>query len=54
MAGSIGYADAGCGPGEHRVFDGATLLEILDEETGEPIEETGRPGRIVFTNLTGG
>ena len=50
--GIIGYADAGCGPGEHRVFDGAAVLEILDEETGEPIDETGQPGRIVFTNLT--
>ncbi len=50
--GVIGFADGGCGPGEHRVFDGAAVLEIVDEETGEPIAETGRAGRIVFTNLT--
>ena len=50
--GMIGFADAGCGPGEHRVFDGAVVLEILDEETGERIDEVGRPGRLVFTNLT--
>lgn len=50
--GIIGYADAGCEPGEHRVFDGAAILEILDEETAEPIDEAGKPGRIVFTNLT--
>ena len=50
--GMIGYVDAGCGPGEHRVYDGATILEILDEETGEPIDEPGQPGEIIFTNLT--
>ncbi len=49
--GIIGYADSGCGPGEHRVFDGAAILEVLDEETGEPIVEPGRAGRLVFTNL---
>lgn len=50
-AGPLGYADPGCAPGEHRVFGAETLFEILDEETGEVIEETGRPGRAVFTNL---
>lgn len=51
-AGLLGYADPGCGPDEHRVFDRYTLLEILDEETGEVIHETGRAGKIVVTNLT--
>ena len=50
-AGLIGYADAACAAGEHRLFDGATLIEILDDETGQPVEDTGQPGRIVFTNL---
>ena len=50
--GMIGFADPACGPGEHRVLDGAAILEILDEETGEPIDEAGQPGKIVFTNLT--
>lgn len=49
--GIIGYADASCGVGEHRVFDGAAILEILDEETDLPITESGRAGRLVFTNL---
>ena len=49
--GIIGYADAGCAVGEHRVFDGAAILEILDEDTGVPVVEAGRPGRLVFTNL---
>ncbi len=51
-AGMIAYADATCGPGEHRVFDGATTVEICDEGTGEVIGETGRPGRVIFTCLT--
>ena len=50
-AGLIGYVDDGCGAGEHRIFDGATLIEILDEQTGQPIEEPHRPGRIAFTSL---
>lgn len=51
-AGLLGYADTECRPDEHRVFDRYTMLEILDEDTGEPIHETGKPGRIVVTNLT--
>jgi phenylacetate-CoA ligase len=49
--GAMAYADEGCIPGEHRVFDDATILEILDEETEEPIAEADRPGKVVFTNL---
>ncbi|MGF1429524.1 phenylacetate--CoA ligase family protein [Kitasatospora sp. LaBMicrA B282] len=59
---SIGYAsvDAGilAGPvaGEpdarvHEVFTGDKVVELLDPETGEPIEEPGRPGRVVATDL---
>jgi phenylacetate-CoA ligase len=51
-AGLLGYADEGCGPEEHRVFGQASILEILDEDSGEVIRETGRPGKIVITNLT--
>lgn len=50
-AGLMGYADAACAAGEHRVFDGAMLLEIIDEETGAPIDGVNQPGRVVFTNL---
>ncbi len=50
--GVIAFASADCGPDEHRVVDAAALMEIHDEETGEVIEETGRPGKIIFTNLT--
>ena len=59
---SIGYAsvDAGilAGPvaGEpdtrvHEVFSPDKVVELLDAETGEPIEEPGRPGRLVATDL---
>ncbi|GAA1243568.1 phenylacetate--CoA ligase family protein [Kitasatospora nipponensis] len=59
---SIGYAsvDAGilAGPvdGEadsrvHEVFTPDKLVELLDPETGEPIEEPGRAGRVVATDL---
>ncbi|MDH6114446.1 phenylacetate-CoA ligase [Kitasatospora sp. MAP12-15] len=59
---SIGYAsvDAGilAGPvaGEsdariHQVFTPDKVIELLDPETGEPIEEPGRPGRVVATDL---
>ncbi|WP_035805947.1 phenylacetate--CoA ligase family protein [Kitasatospora mediocidica] len=59
---SIGYAsvDAGilAGPvaGEsdtriHQVFTPDKVIELLDPETGEPIEEAGRPGRVVATDL---
>jgi phenylacetate-CoA ligase len=51
-AGAMAFADANCAPGEHRVCDSATYLEIVDEETGGLIEETGRAGRVIFTSLT--
>ncbi len=49
--GELGYADADCAPDEHRAFH-TTILELVDEETGEAIEEEGAPGKIVVTNLT--
>ncbi|GAB7187277.1 phenylacetate--CoA ligase family protein [Kitasatospora sp. Ki12] len=58
---SIGYAavDAGLlgrpvpGPDTrvHRVFAPETVLEILDDHTGEPITAEGVPGRVVVTDL---
>ncbi|HEX7839519.1 MAG TPA: hypothetical protein VF469_18710 [Kofleriaceae bacterium] len=50
-AGLLGYADPSCGPDEHRAFGGDTILEIVDDDSGTPITETGRPGRLVVTNL---
>ncbi|MEX0444733.1 phenylacetate--CoA ligase family protein [Xenorhabdus sp. SGI246] len=49
--GLIGFADPECEPGEHRVFDEDTIIEIIDEITHEPIMEPGRRGMLVITNL---
>jgi phenylacetate-CoA ligase len=51
-AGLLGYADTTCGPQEHRVFSDHTILEIVDEDTGEPITTAGKKGKLVLTNLT--
>ncbi|MFE9844931.1 phenylacetate--CoA ligase family protein [Streptomyces goshikiensis] len=58
---SLGYASVDGGllgrpvPGPdtrtHRAFTPQTIVEILDETTGEPIHEPGRPGRVVVTQL---
>ncbi|QMU77990.1 phenylacetate--CoA ligase family protein [Streptacidiphilus sp. PB12-B1b] len=59
---SIGYASVDAGilaapvAGEpdtrvHEVFSPDKVVELLDAETGEPIEEPGRPGRLVATDL---
>lgn len=51
-AGLLGFADRTCMDGEHRVFDGSHIIELIDSDTGEPIEEVGQPGRVIITNLT--
>lgn len=50
-AGLIGGCDRDCGQGEHRVFEHHTVLEIIDELSGEIIEECNRVGLLVVTNL---
>ncbi|MGW2892543.1 hypothetical protein ACWDDN_46055 [Streptomyces griseoruber] len=37
----------------HRVHGPHEVLEILDEDTGEPVREPGRPGLLVATDLVG-
>ncbi|MGV8863539.1 MAG: phenylacetate--CoA ligase family protein [Pseudomonas sp.] len=51
-AGLIGQSTTDCALGEHRVFDQHSLVEIIDEHTGEVIEQSGRSGRLVLTNLS--
>ncbi|MFD9483916.1 phenylacetate--CoA ligase family protein [Streptomyces sp. NPDC059991] len=58
---SVGYASVDAGllgrpvPGPdtrvHRAFTPHSIVEILDDTTGEPITEPGRPGRVVVTSL---
>lgn len=51
-AGLIGEPVAGDDPLLHRPYRPETVVEILDEVTGEPITEPGRAGRLVVTALT--
>lgn len=51
-AGIIGSSDRDCELGEHRVFEPQTLLEIIDEHSGEVINECNRVGLLVVTNLS--
>lgn len=51
-AGLIGASTLDCRAGEHRVFEPETRVEIIDEVTGEPIDDIDRSGMLVVTNLT--
>ncbi|KHA70315.1 AMP-dependent synthetase [Pseudomonas chlororaphis] len=51
-AGLIGITGRDCALGEHRMLPGHSVLEIVDEHTGDVIEECERTGRLVMTNLT--
>jgi len=58
---SLGYASVDAGlvgapvPGDdvriHEAFPNRTLVELVDDVTGEPITATGVPGRLIVTNL---
>ncbi|HEX6681913.1 MAG TPA: hypothetical protein VF062_03930 [Candidatus Limnocylindrales bacterium] len=58
---SLGYASVDAGlvgapvPGDdvrvHEAFPNRTVVEIVDDTTGEPITAAGVPGRLVVTNL---
>ncbi len=50
-AGLLGRPVPGPDPRVHRAFTPHSVVEILDESTGEPILEAGRPGRVVVTSL---
>jgi phenylacetate-CoA ligase len=50
-AGLLGASTADCSIGEHRCYDEDAIVEIIDESTGIPIDEPGRPGMVVLTNL---
>ncbi|EPY92761.1 hypothetical protein K530_51690 [Streptomyces noursei CCRC 11814] len=50
-SGLLGQAVPGADPRVHRAFTPHTVVEILDEHTGEPITRDGVAGRIVVTDL---
>ncbi|MEF3117651.1 phenylacetate--CoA ligase family protein [Streptomyces chrestomyceticus] len=50
-AGLLGRPVPGPDPRVHRAFSPHTLVEIVDETTGEPVTEAGRPGRVLVTSL---
>ena len=49
--GEMGWVPPGAALGEHCVFDESTVLEILQDNSDEPIDGVGQPGRLVLTNL---
>jgi phenylacetate-CoA ligase len=50
--GLLGYVDSSCDPQEHRVFSEYTVLELIDEDTGQAIVSTEQAGKLYLTNLT--
>ncbi|MGJ5748831.1 phenylacetate-CoA ligase [Streptomyces puniciscabiei] len=50
-AGLLGEAVPGGDPRVHRAFTPYTVVEILRDETDEPVEGDGAPGRLVVTDL---
>ncbi len=50
--GHLGYFSENCINGEHEVFLDSCIMELIDEDSGEVINETGRTGKLVYTNLT--
>lgn len=51
-AGFIGASHRDCADGEHRMPDAHAVLEIIDEQSGEVIDDCDRTGMLVLTNLT--
>lgn len=50
--GMIGYSSKDCSNNEHRVYDEAGIIEIVDPDTFEVITEKNKVGKILLTNLT--
>ncbi|MBF0361227.1 MAG: phenylacetate--CoA ligase family protein [Oligoflexia bacterium] len=50
--GHLGYVTKDLEYNEHWSFGKSSIMEIIDEETGLPIECANRPGKLVYTNLT--
>ncbi|MFG2638253.1 phenylacetate--CoA ligase family protein [Streptomyces sp. NPDC048362] len=50
-AGLLGEAVPGGDPRVHRAFTPYTVVEILDDESDDPVGDPGVPGRLVVTDL---
>lgn len=50
--GHLGFVDSNCGPSVHYTFNKTSIMQIIDEESGEEITELHRPGKLIYTNLT--
>ncbi|GAB4012909.1 MAG: phenylacetate--CoA ligase [Bdellovibrio sp.] len=50
--GHLGFVDSSCGPSVHYTFNKTSIMQIIDEESGEEITELHRPGKLIYTNLT--
>ena len=50
--GLLGFRSPDCKNKEHRVFDQATIIELIDPDTHEIIIEKNKVGKVLLTNLT--
>lgn len=50
--GALGYSEPGDAPNEFSIFEGACIVEVLDELTGQPIQTSDKVGKCVATSLT--
>ncbi|MES4891029.1 phenylacetate--CoA ligase family protein [Streptomyces sp. NPDC096012] len=50
-AGLLGEAVPGGDPRVHRAFTPYTVVEILDDDSDDPVVDNGAPGRLVVTDL---
>ncbi|MBF0300197.1 MAG: phenylacetate--CoA ligase family protein [Oligoflexia bacterium] len=50
--GHLGFVAKNMAYNEHFCFNESSIMEIIDEESGMPIETTGKSGKLVYSNLT--
>ena len=50
--GAVGFQDDSCQGGVHLVHEDLHIVEILDLESGQPITEPGKAGKVVVTNVS--
>lgn len=50
--GLLGFASKHANQRIHHVFSKSTIMELIDEDTQQPIHECGKVGKLLLTNLT--